>query len=65
MRGEENWIADALSRLGIPDKSEPAAGPAVTRRLGFFFSEQRGANYRRGKLRVGRSEEEDVEGDAE
>ena len=49
IRGEENWIADALSRSLQQEKSEGTVDPSVKACLDFFFSEESRVKYRRGK----------------
>ena len=57
VRGEENWIADALSRLGIRDETNLTIDPTAKSCLDFFFNEQRRVKRRRGKLCDDMSEE--------
>merc|ERR1711888_509330 len=49
IRGEENWIADALSRSLQQEKGEGSVDPSVKACLDFFFSEESRVKYRRGK----------------
>ena len=49
IRGGENWIADASSRLGLRDKQEPRVDSTAKKRLDFFFCKGEKVSYRRGK----------------
>ena len=46
IRGEENWIADALSRSLQQEKGEGTVDPSVKACLDFFFSEESRVKYR-------------------